>query len=215
MTQPAIGLHYRIVDEVPIFLDARQGRYFLLRGEMARSFCAFASGHASPSQIERLTRHHLVEPDVPPQETRREAMPISASHLDQPLPRVSAKLIGQAVLRQWSARLSLRRRGFARVIQDLEKSRALRKEPTHQVPTTSEAAIAAAFLQAQRLISAADQCLPRSLAIAAMLDSHGHTPTVVMGVQLPFAAHCWVQCEDRVVSDPIERIADFEPILAL
>ncbi|WP_176342125.1 lasso peptide biosynthesis B2 protein [Sphingobium sp. GW456-12-10-14-TSB1] len=203
------------MDEVPIFLDARQGRYFLLRGEMARSFFAFASGHASPSQIETLAQHRLVEPDAPPRKTESEAMPASASYIDGSLPRVSARLAGEAVLRQWSAKLTLRRRGFARVVRDLEKAQALRKKRPHQVPGASEAAIAAAFLQAQRFISAADQCLPRSLAMAAMLDSLGHTPTVVMGVQLPFAAHCWVQCENRVVSDPLERIADFKPILAL
>lgn len=211
----ATGLHYRIVDEIPIFLDARQGRYFLLRGEMARNFCAFVSGDASPNQIETLARHRLLERNESCREAGGEIIPPAASHLDRPLPRVSAKLVGEAVLRQWGAGLSLRRRGFARVIEDLKAAHVRHNELPRRTSTTSEAAIAAAFRQAQRFISATDRCLPRSIAMAAMLASHGHSPTIVMGVQLPFAAHCWVQCEERVVSDPLERIDTFESILAL
>lgn len=211
----AAGLHYRIVDEIPIFLDDRQGRYFLLRGEMARCFCAFARGAVSPTQIETLARHCLLERDESCREAEGEIIPPTASHLDRPLRRVSARLVGEAILRQWAASRSLNRRGFARVMEDLKAAHVRQKEQVHRATTTSEAAIAAAFRQAQRFISATDRCLPRSIAMAAMLASHGHAPIIVMGVQLPFAAHCWVQCEDRVVSDPLERIDTFEPILAL
>lgn len=211
----AAGLHYRIVDETPIFLDARRGRYFLLRGEMARCFCAFASGAVSPTQIDTLAHHHLLEQDEGCREAGSEIIPPVASHLDRPLRPVSPRLVGEAILRQWAASRFLKRRGFARAIEDLKAAHVRHKDQTHRTSTTSEATIAAAFRQAQRFISATDRCLPRSIAMAAMLASHGRTPTIVLGVQLPFAAHCWVQCEDRVVSDPLERIDTFEPILAL
>ncbi|MFI6369523.1 lasso peptide biosynthesis B2 protein [Streptomyces sp. NPDC050546] len=46
-------------------------------------------------------------------------------------------------------------------------------------------------------------CLPRSLATALLCRMHGHWPTWCSGVRTsPFAAHAWVEAEDRPVGEP-------------
>src|SRR3546814_5791235 len=62
----------------------------------------------------------------------------------------------------------------------------------------------------------ADQCLARSIAFRRLAFRLGFAPTLVLGVKLdPFAAHCWVQSEDCVANDSLERVRCFPPIFAL
>ncbi len=73
-----------------------------------------------------------------------------------------------------------------------------------------------AFAQARLLRTAADRCLPRSIALAICLAATGTRATLVIGVQLPpFAAHSWVQFGDMVVNDSAEEARRFEPILVI
>ena len=66
----------------------------------------------------------------------------------------------------------------------------------------------------RRLWSARDRCLPRALAIAHALRAFGGVADVVLGVTLhPFAAHAWVQEGDTVLSDAIDQVRLFTPIL--
>jgi hypothetical protein len=75
---------------------------------------------------------------------------------------------------------------------------------------------ARAFAQARLLRTAADRCLPRSIALAFCLAATGTRAKLVFGVQLPpFAAHSWVQLGDMVVNDSAEEARRFEPILVI
>jgi hypothetical protein len=59
-----------------------------------------------------------------------------------------------------------------------------------------------------------DACLFDSLALLDFLALHGLYPKLVFGVSMrPFHAHCWVQHEDTVVGDTLERVSEFTPIL--
>ncbi|BBF82629.1 hypothetical protein EM6_3270 (plasmid) [Asticcacaulis excentricus] len=40
-------------------------------------------------------------------------------------------------------------------------------------------------------------------------------PTFVIGVRLPFAAHCWVQTDDYLISDQALTVSDYTPILVV
>ena len=60
----------------------------------------------------------------------------------------------------------------------------------------------------------ADACLFNSLALLDYLALHGLYPKIVFGVSMrPFHAHCWVQHEDTVLGDTLERISQFTPIM--
>jgi hypothetical protein len=66
-----------------------------------------------------------------------------------------------------------------------------------------------AFRRAEAIIpnpAAPDDCLPRSLALFAFLRRMGLPAHHRIGVeQMPFAAHAWVECGDRVVLDRDRR----------
>lgn len=73
-----------------------------------------------------------------------------------------------------------------------------------------------AFEYARLLRTAADRCLPRSIALALCLASDGMRANVVVGVRLaPFGAHCWVQQGCDVLNDSVEEVLCYRPILVI
>ena len=71
-----------------------------------------------------------------------------------------------------------------------------------------------AFQHARVLRSAADRCLPRSIALALRLARDGLAAQLVIGVRTnPFGAHSWTQPEDEVQNDSVEEVLRFTPIL--
>lgn len=127
--------------------------------------------------------------------------------------RVSPFTAAEALARFVGARLELRFRPLGRVLDRLG-----RRMPTARSSTCPEAAeaVAAAFRQSALLVSPLDQCLPRSIAAAHALLARGCRPELVIGVSgRPFAAHCWVQCGDVLVTEEMDEVANFTPILVL
>jgi hypothetical protein len=59
-------------------------------------------------------------------------------------------------------------------------------------------------------------CRFDSLALIHFLACFGVRAQWVFGVQIgPFAAHCWVQDEQRLYNDDLERIVEFQPIMVV
>ncbi|MFL0694667.1 MAG: lasso peptide biosynthesis B2 protein [Agrobacterium tumefaciens] len=78
------------------------------------------------------------------------------------------------------------------------------------------AAIVAGSERARLIRSAPDRCVPRSLALVLLCASRGLRAHAVIGVRTrPFAAHCWAQHGPIVLSDPLETVAPFTPILVI
>ena len=60
------------------------------------------------------------------------------------------------------------------------------------------------------------KCLARSFVLLRFLQRSGQAAQWVFGVRTwPFAAHCWLQLEEVVLDDFAERLAPYEPILAI
>lgn len=58
-------------------------------------------------------------------------------------------------------------------------------------------------------------CRFDSLALVEFLAHHNQFPRWVFGVRSqPFAAHCWVQEEDRLLNDSIDYVSQFTPMMA-
>jgi len=56
-------------------------------------------------------------------------------------------------------------------------------------------------------------CLFDSLALMGFMLARGLRPTLVLGVRTtPFAAHCWIEFDDMLVSDTSDHCASFTPI---
>jgi hypothetical protein len=71
------------------------------------------------------------------------------------------------------------------------------------------------FASCRSRFGRADACLFNSLALLDFLALHGLYPKLVFGVSMrPFHAHCWVQHEDTVLGDTLERVSQFTPIMA-
>lgn len=77
-------------------------------------------------------------------------------------------------------------------------------------------ALARSYADARRVVPARRSCVPDSLALLRCLWRRGQDAELYFGVRLaPFAAHCWVQAEGQVLSDPLDSIAEFTPVFRL
>ena len=72
------------------------------------------------------------------------------------------------------------------------------------------------FERASLLRSTANRCVTRSLAVVLRCATHGMRAHAVIGVRSgPFEAHCWAQLGPGVLTDPLEDIAPYTPILVI
>lgn len=126
----------------------------------------------------------------------------------------SAVALVGAALAQQSARAALRWRGLDHCLRNFENAK--NRSEGSDVGERGVGALAVAFEHATLITSSHERCLPSSIALAHRLCRRGLKPDLVIGVKLgPFAAHCWVQLDDMLVSDRMETIRAFTPILAL
>jgi hypothetical protein len=206
------GLHATVIDDIPVFIDEGTGKYFVLRGALAEHYRAFAAGDASPLAIAALVTQGLLDegsgtgtPMVPSAQTDHLTLCGSPSRL----------LVLKAAAKQLMVARRIKRGSFGSIVAEIRREIARLSENTPSREGLAQAEIARAFERARRIAPAIDRCLPRSIAIAAMLRANGHRPTLVFGVRMPFAAHCWVQCDTRIVSDAIDDVRPLTPILWL
>jgi len=72
------------------------------------------------------------------------------------------------------------------------------------------------FERARLIRSAANRCVPRSLALVLRCATYGIRAHAVIGVKTkPFEAHCWAQHGSAVLTDPLENVIQFTPILVI
>lgn len=119
-----------------------------------------------------------------------------------------------ALVRILSATIELRLRPLDAVLTGL--AAAKNKRSSRRQSNADLSKIVVSFAKADRVMTALDMCLPRSIALARTLVAYGLTPTLVLAVKLrPFEAHCWVLNGDMVVGDDVGTIAPFTPIFIL
>lgn len=205
-------LRFRRMGSTFVFLCLRTGRYFLLRDGSARRFERFTMDHAAPADLDWLRqREFIVGSAVATEPGTRLASPPRSSILDLQLPAPSVLDIGLAAAAQMKARRDLRLRPLGAIVTALEQREVI---PEPASPTAC-LKIAAAFYRARRYFPAIDQCLVRGLAMKRLLDGQGLQTDFVIGVKLPFSAHCWVQADDTVLTDPLDVVLPFEQILVI
>lgn len=206
------GLHYRRFDTDYVFFDLPVDRYFLLSGVVANRFGRFVSGRASAADHEcLLSRNFLTEASEGDTAGGCKPPVATASLIDAP---VAEAPLGMAVASLWAqrrARRELRLRSLADIVG------AFGDERIDMSPSNDEVCgeIAAAFLRARRYAPAIDQCLVRGIAMKRMLLQRGCAASLVFGVTMPFAAHCWVQAGETVLIDPLDIVLHYQPIFAV
>jgi len=204
-------LRYRQIGDVFVFLDLRASRYFLMREHAAQRFSRFLAGASSPSDLDWFLRHGLVSPRAPARQQEHVVPSVRSSIFDSEMPLASFCGTGAAIAAQVVARYDLRFRSLDEILGTLESRTSLTpiSAPEACLP------IAAAFFRARHYLPAIDQCLARGLAMKRLLCRQRRQATLVIGVRLPFSAHCWVQAGDLLLTDPIDVVLPFEPILAV
>lgn len=197
-------LAYCEISGTLIFLDVARDRYFSLPEPRNSEALAYLD------QRENGRHHHPVFGSQP-------------QDLDPPLASSSAIATGsfriadtaRAIWVQRRAEKRVTSRPFHSILSDLagvlgtcedERSHSGR-DPARTIR---------AFEHARLLRTAADRCLPRSIALALCLAADGLRTNVVIGVKLaPFGAHCWVQQGTDVLNDSVEEVLRYRPILVI
>lgn len=196
-------LAWRVCNGTTIFLDIANDRYFRLSSELDEDFQA--------KTLEKGAGYWRQPAYLPRPSAWREASTVFdlEHHSGFSLSGVAAAL--------WIQRRVERRlaeRGLQCVLREIGGIRT-----TDQMPTSNFEklhSIIGAFEQARLLRTAADRCLPRSIALVTRLASAGIHSELVIGVRNePFGAHCWAQHGAVVLNDTVEEVRRYEPILVV
>lgn len=203
------------VDGRVIMLDLRRDRYFELDRVSASAMRQWRDGDAELQEsagLDRLVELGMLVPTArsePPRWTRT-AVPeqsfVSSAGGSAPsalpiLPEVTTGL--------WRVRRRLRRNGLEAAVANA-RSRKPEERTADLLPDLAQ------FRAARLLAPIAPNCLVDSLALSAFLARRGLHADLVFGVKLdPFAAHCWLQNDEAVLTDGADSVATFTPILVV
>ncbi|MES2450686.1 MAG: lasso peptide biosynthesis B2 protein [Pseudomonadota bacterium] len=213
------GISFCCVDGRLLFLDVIADRYFCLSEPAEKCFLGLVEAGGRVADREDaldslISRGMLVEAPVPLKPCTLPALP-EESVLDQPLPRGSLRQAVGALGRLTAVQLRLKIAGLARTLFAISVMKA-RLEPVRGNQDMLLCRTMAGFGRATGIATILDNCLGQSIAIAHDMLARGLRPDVVLGVRLgPFNAHCWVQCENRLVNDRFDMVRTFTPILVI
>ena len=196
-------LAWLVCDGRTIFLDVSQDRYFRLTPERDQDFqsrCA-SQGSGAWRQPDDLPRPAgWVSP--------RSAFDAAS---DQ---QFSLSGVAAAIWIQRRTEHRLARRGLHEVLLDIKHVRPDSPPPASDCRKIRSVLLA--FEQAKLLRTAADRCLPRSIALVAKLASRGIRAELVIGVRdEPFGAHSWAQLAGVVLNETLEEARRYAPILVI
>ena len=206
------NLHFAKVGSGFVFLDLAVDRYFMLRGDPADRFDDFLEGVAGQSALDWLMNRQLIDDHGGSSLSlsRCGARPDS-SLVDDGIQNSSACWVARALTAQLIVRRQIERLPLSQIFERLRRVQA----PDVRADMRACRVAAGAFQRAKHYMSATDQCLVRGLAMKCMLGRRGCDVQLIIGVTMPFSAHCWVQCGSVVLTDPIDLVRRFEPLLVI
>lgn len=209
------GLSYAFIGERAVLLDLDIDRYFLIKAEAAQALRDLMAGVVDAGAQSRLPRPWgrplLVEGNngLDPVEA---ALP--GTSVLETEGRATARLsFRQALRAQLEASASLRILGIKRSIAVWRRARPVDLGRQYSSQTED---LARAFALRRGDIPIGRSCVPDSLALMRLLWRRDLDADLFFGVRLdPFAAHCWVQAEDCLLSDPLANVLSFTPVFRL
>ena len=199
-------LSYCFIGSRAVLLDLAASRYFLLEGAGAECLAAFTEGRASENELRWLMEQGLIEPGGALPARIHAPSPLASLH-DRHLGTPRPWLLLEAIAKQTLIRRRLANHSLGALLTPDPAGRDADSDRCRPV--------AAAIERASRYRDATDQCLVRGLVMRAMLARRGLRADLVIGVMLPFAAHCWLQSGTTVLSDPLDRVVNFTPLLTV
>lgn len=216
------NLLYCIAGGNPVFLDMGDDRYFGLPAKANATFQKLVNGNplvaGDEDQLRILLSRHIIVPDqeaaglIP----KNAVLPRVCRDLTLQRRRTTITICARAVAAELLSARTLRRRQLCEVKQSIETRRSL--IPIDRSGTTDNriGEVAEAFEWSRLIFSSKDRCLVRSLAfVSVCIDLRQHVSLVLGVTASPFSAHCWVQRDDCVLNDTVERVRPFTPILVI
>lgn len=206
-------LHFVQIGACYFFLDVMLDRYFMLGETASARLSRFLAGNACLEDVEWLHSRGLIEAGNPlPSFARLLPLDRPASSLAEPgVGKPGLSLTLAAAIGQIRARRDLLDKPLAALLADLRAGKPVAGSGDPATYT----AVAAAFVRARRHVAATDRCLARALAMGRMLSRKECPFRLIIGVSAPFSAHCWIQAGPFVLTDPLDRVLAFTPLLAI
>lgn len=223
MTSPASdpvwlapGVGFALCENQAIVLDVRADRYLRLDRTTGMLLDALGSGEPVSSNAFAMQRLHdegLITNRrsapglwlLPGSIAAATTSPLDGREGTWPLSRRDLVTVMDCL----RARRDLARHSLISILTSLPADRPC-------VPATDLEVEAARFDRARRFAPAKPRCLPDALAFVRRMRRAGNAVHLVFGVKVhPFEAHCWAQHESTVLTDPLERVLRFKPVLAI
>ncbi|OWQ94309.1 lasso peptide biosynthesis B2 protein [Sphingopyxis witflariensis] len=211
----APGVGFCIAGEELIFLDLRADRYLALRGDQRAAFERLRA--RAPNDSDAMTGLVATglfvrsdeENQLNPVDIAVPTADLGKRRRGSPPMRMAASA---ARYLYWARRAQAPDRLAATVANLSRQKRA----EAGRADADAIAEMAADYALARTLIPIAPRCLIDSLALFRLLLRRNLAPTMVFGVRpAPFAAHCWLQSSERVLTGSVDDAHNFTPIFML
>jgi len=209
-------LFFCVSNQQVTLLDLRKDRYFALPPGLDVAFQRLVSqlntDADAPAISQLIDKQILVETTVDGFIAPAPQIPSpSRSFVDGFQPPTRPWLIAEALFWQWHTALRLRKSNLHAVISNLSSKIGLinmLSEPTENMLSS--------FLISRRVMPTQEQCLRWSIAMTSFLLRHGVYANLVIGVATnPFRAHAWVQRGETILSDRLDTVLRYTPILVV
>lgn len=202
--------HWCQVGDAFVFLDLRRARYFMMDRDAADRFAAIRGASANIEDEAWLVERNLQNLEPPVSRSFPDRVVPDHSLLDDDV-RATASIadMANATLSLLRAQRDVRRKPLAKILANFSHV----GPASEQVQQRHAQRATAAFQRARHYVSGIDECLSRGVAMRRFLAGRGCEARLVIGVTLPFAAHCWVQLGSAVLTDQLDVVAPYQPIL--
>lgn len=211
-----------VASGIVVVLDLAANRYMALPKPLGNAFFSALEQNQIPSadssSFDALCSAGIL---VPTNEkglkwTRPEVDAPQRSITEDRFPQVSGVELFQATWHRVVSVQTFHRRPLIKTIRQLRnrKLKCLECASGHQASLSVTRL--AAYLDTRFLIPTQDKCLPWSIGFIDAFADQRSALTLVIGVRTdPFAAHAWVQKGDTVMTDDLDTVLPYTPILAV
>lgn len=211
----APGIGYCVIGGSLVFLDLARDRYVALQSADRAAFDRLRSGEANDSEaMTRLIATGFIargEHETCLDPTRTEVPAHDLCDASDNRFSFAMSLAAARALR-WAGR-AMRPERIAAAIETLRQAK---QALMFAAPPGEAERLAARYAACRWVNPVPPRCLIDALAIDRILLSRGVRATLVFGVRLdPFAAHCWLQSSDAVLTGTAAEARNFHPILVV
>lgn len=207
--------HIAAVGPDLVVLDVAQNAYYCLPG--AAGAVAATPGGAVAFASEDLAGQFAQAGFIGPVEDKPRPRALLPRSPGRDLRNAGGGLPPRGARRDMSRALAAMAVGYwRRPLATLVQAAAHERPGARSFDFPGVAARASAFNHLLPWVPFQGECLFRAFMLLRFLRLGGHDATWVFGVRTwPFQAHCWLQSEDTVLDDLLDRVLPFTPILAV